>query len=176
MVIRLQNVCFEQAAPGIVYFQKSREILAGKIQKELLKDQGLLVRDYRSWTNLKAWQHRHLGQQHERASTSIRHQSHFSVDTFESSSVAIEHKPSKGEALFWSHGCPATLRETAVAVCLVFTELWFAHLLLSLYVHSHGREPSFYLWISIVLLPVFEPTETGCLSGRLALVTGLLQG
>lgn len=28
MVIRLQNVCFEQAAPGIVYFQKSREILA----------------------------------------------------------------------------------------------------------------------------------------------------
>lgn len=30
MVIRLQNVCFEQAAPGTVYFQRSSEILAGK--------------------------------------------------------------------------------------------------------------------------------------------------
>lgn len=30
MVVRLQNVCFEQAAPGIVYFQKSSEIVAGK--------------------------------------------------------------------------------------------------------------------------------------------------
>lgn len=30
MVIRLQNACFEQANPGIVYLQKSSEILAGK--------------------------------------------------------------------------------------------------------------------------------------------------
>lgn len=44
MVIRLQNVCFEQAAPGIVYFQKSSEILAGENLKILVEDQGLLFR------------------------------------------------------------------------------------------------------------------------------------
>lgn len=37
MVIRLQNLCFEQAAPGIVYFQKSSEILAGENLKNTSK-------------------------------------------------------------------------------------------------------------------------------------------